>query len=338
MEQQQQEQKQQREQQEQEHKIPLIYHPNYEIDFYGLERSLPITQSGKTIFNILSTLFNLTLTDCTLPIYPITDDDLLLVHTKTYLISLKTSSFTIASIMRNTTLLALLPMTTLQSRLLQPMKWIVSGTILAIQTALIKGWSIHLSGGYHHAHADHGENGCIYADIALGIYKVIQEKRGLIGNILIIDCMAHQGYGLITSYLHRDAKGDNDLVYLDHLQSIVPEVLQAVHPALVIYLAGYDIHEDDSIGGLAVTSEGIIARDAWIFRCCRAEEIPIAMILSLPITASKRMVKAAVDSIRNLHEHHLISLTKSNHIIHRQWVFEILVYILESFVFHEMSV
>ncbi|MGB8467764.1 MAG: histone deacetylase [Candidatus Babeliales bacterium] len=51
-------------------------------------------------------------------------------------------------------------------------------------------------------------------------------------------------------------------------------------PGLIIYNAGTDIWEEDAVGGLRVTKEGIIERDRVVFQEAQDRNIPIAMVTS----------------------------------------------------------
>ena len=77
---------------------------------------------------------------------------------------------------------------------LTPLKWQVSGSVLAAKVALDHGWAINLGGGFHHCSNDQAGGFCLFADITLLIQFLWNEvKQDL--NILIIDLDAHQGNG-----------------------------------------------------------------------------------------------------------------------------------------------
>ena len=69
-------------------------------------------------------------------------------------------------------------------------------SILAAEKALCEyGWSINLSGGYHHASARKGGGFCIYADISLIIVNLMKKYSNKLKKIMILDLDAHQGNG-----------------------------------------------------------------------------------------------------------------------------------------------
>jgi acetoin utilization deacetylase AcuC-like enzyme len=52
--------------------------------------------------------------------------------------------------------------------------WLAAGgTTLAAQSALREGFGCNIGGGFHHAHANHGEGFCAIHDVAVAI-RVLQ--------------------------------------------------------------------------------------------------------------------------------------------------------------------
>lgn len=193
------------------HRIPIVYHENYNIYFYGIENILHYFDSKKygRIFAKLKSLFGIDEHHIFSPATEVSEEFLRLVHTKSYLDSLHSSS-TIASVVE-IGFLAIFPNFLLQSRLLRPMRYAVEGTLLATQLALEYGWSINLSGGYHHAKSNSGEGFCVFADIPIAIKQFLPKDSNATDyydkKVLIIDLDAHQGNGyeaLFTKY-HDDS-------------------------------------------------------------------------------------------------------------------------------------
>lgn len=72
--------------------------------------------------------------------------------------------------------------------------WLMAGgSIYAARRALRDAVSISLGGGFHHAHADHGEGFCAINDVAIAIRRA--QKDGLIERAMVVDCDVHQGNG-----------------------------------------------------------------------------------------------------------------------------------------------
>lgn len=52
-----------------------------------------------------------------------------------------------------------------------------------------------------------------------------------------------------------------------------------MNPDLVCYNAGVDIHKEDSLGKLALTNEGIRARDLFVLSSCADAGVPVAVAI-----------------------------------------------------------
>jgi acetoin utilization deacetylase AcuC-like enzyme len=74
-----------------------------------------------------------------------------------------------------------------------------------------------------------------------------------------------------------DGIGDRD--YLDRLGPAYAESVAAFQPDLILYVAGADPFFDDQLGGLALSKEGLQARDRLIFSAAARRGIPIAVVL-----------------------------------------------------------
>ncbi len=103
-----------------------------------------------------------------------------------------------------------MPAEILRYRLLNPMLKAVEGTISCVCMALDHGWSINLSGGYHHASKNSGGGFCIYPDITFAVHHLRKWHFDRVKKVLIIDLDAHQGNGY-----ERDFLNDVDVFILD---------------------------------------------------------------------------------------------------------------------------
>jgi acetoin utilization deacetylase AcuC-like enzyme len=120
--------------------------------------------------------------------------------------------------------------------------------------------------------------------------------------ILIVDCDVHQGDGtavilagredVATLSIHaeknfpvrkarstmdvglQDGTGDDD--YLAALAPALDAMIDRIRPDLILYQAGVDVHRDDKLGRLALTDQGIAARDALVAGRARTLGIPLA--------------------------------------------------------------
>ncbi len=177
------------------------------------------------------------------------------------------------------------------------------GTLLACRHALRDGTAMHLGGGFHHAMPDHGEGFCLIHDVAVAIRAL--QAEGAITRAAVIDTDVHQGNGtarifqgdesVFTFSIHQENNypvketsdfdiglddGVGDAEYLEILGQVVARILDTQTPQLVIMVAGADPYEDDQLGGLALTIEGLRARDRLVVQECRERGIAVAGVLA----------------------------------------------------------
>lgn len=312
-------------------KVPVIYSPSYDIAFLGIEKLHPFDSSkwGR-ICQFLTTDGVLEKKHIVEPLEA-TNDDLLVVHSKTYLNSL--SSSTKVSIIVEVPPLALLPNCLIRRKVLYPFCKQVGGTILAAKLAKERGWAINVGGGFHHCSAENGGGFCVYADISLCIHFAF--VRLSISRVMIIDLDAHQGNGhekdfsndsrvyILDMYnpdiypFDHEAKryidqrvevqsGTSTSDYLSKLEKVLQVASLNFNPELIVYNAGTDVLEGDPLGRLKISPEGIAARDEKVFRFAHERSIPLIMLTSGGYMKSSARVIA--DSIRNLSEKSLINL------------------------------
>src|ERR1041385_246549 len=116
---------------------------------------------------------------------PARDADILRVHTRDYVVKLKTgtlSSFEEAQ------------MEIPYSPELVRAFWLsAGGSILAAENALKDGLAVNLGGGFHHAFPDHGEGFCMIHDVAVAIRRM--QHDGKIRTAMTVDCDVHHGNG-----------------------------------------------------------------------------------------------------------------------------------------------
>lgn len=227
---------------------------------------------------------------------PVSDEDLLLVHSIKYLKKLKTGRLSQSEIITLE-----LPYS---AELLEFARLMVGGTVLAATIASEDGLSVHIGGGFHHAFHDHGEGFCILNDVGVAIRKM--QKKGVFRHAMIVDCDVHQGNGtaeifadddtVFTFSLHQmdiypaqKEKGtldiglwadDGDRKYLDSLKSQIPRVYEEFNPDVVFYLAGADPYEKDQLGGLKMSLEGLKERDRAVIQGALRLKIPVIILFA----------------------------------------------------------
>ncbi|VDO37118.1 unnamed protein product [Haemonchus placei] len=227
----------------------------------------------------------------------------------------------------------LLPHCITDKYFLKRMRYQVGGTVAACRIALDRNWAIHLGGGFHHAYRTNGGGFCVYADISLAL-KILFALQ-LIEKAMIVDVDAHQGNGherdfgddervfILDIYnpriYPRDHKAEegisrsvhvgsmtSDREYLRLLKKNLAASLAEFKCDLVLYNAGTDSLEDDPLGCLNLSEECIVRRDELVFRLCKENTTPIAMVTSGGYLMSS--AKVIAKSIRNLHQKELIHL------------------------------
>ena len=272
--------------------MKIIYSDDYRVDIG--EHVFP-TQKYKGVYERLIKS-NPTLKDIIIQPTPASDEDVLLVHTKEYVHKLLTGTLSYEDILRLE-----LP----YSKQLVTASWLgAGGTIMAYRYAIKEGAGINLAGGFHHAFPDHGEGFCVLNDIAIGVRKV--QKEELIKKVLILDCDLHHGNGtayifandpdVYTFSIHQENNypyykppgsldiglddGAGDEEYLSKLATHVPGIVSKFKPELIVYVAGADPYEDDQLGGLNLTKEGLNKRDKFVFDLAKSNHIPVASLLA----------------------------------------------------------
>jgi len=175
---------------------------------------------------------------------------------------------------------------------------------LAGHLAILRGRSVHLGGGFHHAFADHGEGFCLLNDVAIAAATLIEAQE--VDRILIVDLDVHHGNGtasifanearVFTFSMHHqwnypalkppgdldvgldDGVGDEE--YMQLLRKHLPRILEEHEPQLILYLAGADPYEADQLGGLGLSVEGLRERDEFVLNTAAEAETAVAVTLA----------------------------------------------------------
>lgn len=170
----------------------------------------------------------------------------------------------------------------------------VCGATLAATGAVWTGASNHgvnLAGGLHHAMADRAAGFCIYNDIAVSIQWLLDQGAE---RVAYIDLDVHHGDGVqsifwddprvLTISIHESPQtlfpgtgfpseiggpnapgsavnialpaGTGDQGWLRALQGVVPELLDAFGPTVIVSQNGVDSHAEDPLAHLALSIDG----------------------------------------------------------------------------------
>ncbi len=179
----------------------------------------------------------------------------------------------------------------------------LGGSVHTCELACHYGLASHLAGGTHHAHHARGSGFCIYNDLAVSATHLIATGRA--SRVLIFDCDVHQGDGTaamlaahpgtFTCSIHAEKNfparkvasdldvncpdGMTDGPYLERVLETLDSVLAGWRPDFVIYDAGSDVHVDDALGRLSITTAGLYARDLQVLDRIRSQSIPCATVI-----------------------------------------------------------
>lgn len=188
----------------------------------------------------------------------------------------------------------------------------VGATIAAMRAAFGQGIAANMAGGTHHASFDKGGGFCVFNDAAIAA-RLMQaewarqyrhERKPL--QVAVIDLDVHQGNGtaniftndasVFTLSLHgaknfpfRKEASDLDVElpdgcadgpYLQALEHALDELDRRFEPGLVLFLAGADPFEGDRLGRLALSFDGLEARDRRVFDWAWQRRIPLAFSMA----------------------------------------------------------
>ena len=130
-------------------------------------------------------------------------------------------------------------------------------------------------------------------------------QEGAVSRVAVVDLDVHHGNGTALIYardpavftfsMHEQhnypafkprgsldiglAAGTDDTTYLARLEVVLPQVV-AHEPDLMVYLAGADPFEDDQLGNLKLSKEGLRERDRLVLRTMRGAGVPVAIVLA----------------------------------------------------------
>ena len=226
----------------------------------------------------------------------ITRDSLILAHNPEYVDDFLEGRLSEKEMRR----IGLTPWTTkMIERTLRLTNGAVEATIYAVNNGGITG---NMAGGTHHAHRDFGSGYCIFNDLAISAIYAI-ENLGL-NRVAILDLDVHQGDGTATilsqeerirtisvhcstNFPFRKSVSDfdlpveplaNDDTYLKAVLESV-EICLSFEPDLVLYQAGVDGLETDSLGKINVSREGMRKRNRHVFETMLVNRIPTVIFM-----------------------------------------------------------
>lgn len=177
-----------------------------------------------------------------------------------------------------------------------------AGTLLAARLALEHGIACNMAGGSHHAGPEGGAGYCVFNDVAVATRALLDERR--VARALVVDADVHQGDGtarifasdprVFTLSLHAEGNypakkaissldlslpdGLGDAAYLEMLRHGLA-VADAHGAEIVFFNAGVDPHKDDRLGRLALSDDGLRARERTVIDWAHARGVPLVGVL-----------------------------------------------------------
>jgi len=274
-------------------KIPLVFHPIYSQlklprnHRFPIEKYLALKQAAQSHFADSIVLQPQP--------EPITLDALQTVHSNAYI-----NSFVSGEIDEKAMKRIGFPWS---EQFVQRTLTAVGGTLKTAEIASEVGIAINCTGGYHHAHPEFGSGFCVFNDLVIAANHLLDQHS--VSRVLIFDCDVHQGDGtavcaqntanIFTVSLHceknfpaRKQQSDwdvgldrhlDDEQYLHFVASTLNAAIDSFKPDFIIYDAGVDIHQDDDLGHLNVTTEGIYRRDQLVFRAAKDRDIAVMAVI-----------------------------------------------------------
>lgn len=191
---------------------------------------------------------------------------------------------------------------------------LTGGALEATEYALEhRTFSGNMAGGTHHAHRDFGSGYCVFNDLAICAVHAI-ENLG-VERVAILDLDVHQGDGTATiladeprvctisvhcstNFPFRKSKSDYDLPvepgsddasFLETVERALT-ICKDFNPELLLYQAGVDGLEQDALGKLNVSRQGMRRRNHLVFSVAKERNIPLVLFMgggySKPIDAT----------------------------------------------------
>ena len=176
------------------------------------------------------------------------------------------------------------------------------GTVLSAELALRYKLACNTAGGSHHAFSDSGNGYCVFNDVAVAAYNLLNKHS--VKKILIYDLDVHQGdgtakifenndqvytfsahskknYPLVRQQSNKDIELEDDITDEEYLNMVSKslEVVNKMNFDFVFYVAGVDIHKDDKLGKLNITTEGIKKREKMVINNFYKNKIPLCGVL-----------------------------------------------------------
>ena len=176
------------------------------------------------------------------------------------------------------------------------------GTVLSAELALKHKLACNTAGGSHHAFPNSGNGYCVFNDVAVAAYNLLDKHQ--VKKILIFDLDVHQGdgtakifennekvytlsihskknYPLIKQKSDQDIEVEDDITDEEYLNTVSKslDIVNKMNFNFVFYVAGVDIHKNDKLGKLNISTEGIIEREKMVIKNFYKNNVPLCGVL-----------------------------------------------------------
>ena len=176
------------------------------------------------------------------------------------------------------------------------------GTVLSAELALKYKLACNTAGGSHHAFPDSGNGYCVFNDVAVAAHNLL--SKHMVKKILIYDLDVHQGdgtakifennnkvytlsihskknYPLVKQKSDKDIELEDNITDDDYLNTVYKslEIVNKMNFDFVFYVAGVDIHKNDKLGKLNISTEGIVKREKMVIKNFYKNNIPLCGVL-----------------------------------------------------------
>lgn len=237
---------------------------------------------------------------------PVTEADLLLVHTQSYIDAVKTGT----------------PKQLAESQKfpwspeLYPSVLLTNGGVLAAcQSALKNGYGAAVASGFHHSHRERGEGYCTFNGLVLAGELLRKAKK--LQTLAVLDMDLHYGNGTaflaesrpwlrtlslygndykdnlayrdVTTRQHSDGSnhrsealpaGCDRTQMFEIMDRNLPFLIEGQKPDLLIFQAGADPFKEDPYSPLNLDHSDLFERDRKVFNFAKAHNIPVAWVLA----------------------------------------------------------
>ena len=180
----------------------------------------------------------------------------------------------------------------------------VGSTLATVIAAVEDKAACSLAGGTHHAAYARGSGFCVFNDVAVACFVILNQYPDL--NIVVMDTDVHQGDGtammlsdcqsVTTVSIHANSNFPprkrcsdidiflpdmiNDVGYLEIFHKTLLNILETKRPDLLIFVSGADIYKGDRLGRLSISKNAIRTRDQTLFQHASDFGVSVATLMA----------------------------------------------------------